>query len=165
MNAGARRVCRWLLALPLLLVGVAGVLAAAEPDLPLTLSAATFENEDNAPREVALPHTWALDGLPASGKGRYRIVFELGERPELPWALAASRLVSRHAIRLNGALVHGTLAADGNRSGVPVPVLVDLPPALLRAGANRLDRDPRHKRRARPWQQAAQEEVTGGAAQ
>jgi signal transduction histidine kinase/CheY-like chemotaxis protein len=141
MNAGARRVCRWLLALPWLLVGAAGVLAAGEPEVPLALATATFEREGSAPREVVLPHTWALDGLSPSGKGRYSIEFDLAEKPEHPWALAGSRLASRHAIRLNGALVHRTLAADSNRSGVPVPILVDLPPALLRAGANRLDID------------------------
>ena len=139
MNAGVRRVCRWLLALPLLLVGV---VAADEIVAPVTLSTATFEHAGGPRREVALPHTWALDGLPPSGLGRYRIVFELGEKPERPWALAGSRLASRHAIRLNGALVHATLVEETtNRAGVPVPLLIDVPPALLREGANRLDID------------------------
>jgi len=135
MNAGARRLSRWLLALPMVLVGIA---ALGDPEAPITLSSADFVSEGGALRRVTLPHSWALEGLGAGGTGHYRIDFRLDDRPHEPWALVASRLPSRHAIWLNGALVHATLGEGNDRRGVPVPMLIDVPPALLIAGENHL---------------------------
>lgn len=139
MNARSGRFSHWLL---LLTIALAAGPATSEVETPLTVSTATFEADGHAPRQVALPHTWALDGLAAGGKGQYRIDFRLAEEPPGPWALVGSRLASLHAVRLNGALVHGTMAeGERERRGVPVPMLIDLPPALLKAGDNRLEID------------------------
>ncbi len=108
----------------------------------LTLGSAQFAFEGQAPREVALPHTWARDGVGNSGRARYRIEFRLDAGPTEPWGLQASRLSSRHEVRLNGQWVHGAaldLAVD--LRGVPVPVWIDLAPGILRAGENVLDID------------------------
>jgi signal transduction histidine kinase/CheY-like chemotaxis protein len=123
------------------LVPAPRALAADDEAELLGVDRAEFELAGAAPRAVELPHTWALDGLAASGKGSYRIEFELPRAPERPWALAAARLGSRHAVRLNGALLEETSGAAAERRGVPAPALIDLPPALLRAGANRLEID------------------------
>lgn len=129
MNARSGRFSHWLL---LLTIALAAGPATSEVETPLTVSTATFEADGHARRQVALPHTWALDGLAAGGKGQYRIDFRLAEELRGPWALVGSRVASLHAVRLNGALVHGTMAeGERERRGVP-PILIDLPPALLR---------------------------------
>ena len=136
MNARSRRLLRALLATVL-----AASAVASEPEAPLAMTTATFVFDGQAPRTVALPHTWPLDGLPASGSGRYRFDFRLDEAPRDPWALAAPRLSSRHAIHLNGVLVRGSLTSVSEHRGVPVPTLIDLPPALLRGGENHVEID------------------------
>src|SRR5689334_19148983 len=85
---------------PVLLCGVivaacaARVDAVAAPDEAslLRFEQAELLREGERPRNVALPHTWALDGLPARGSARYRIDFELERAPAIPWALGAARL-------------------------------------------------------------------------
>nr|HET7858093.1 ATP-binding protein [Caldimonas sp.] len=139
MNARSRRVFRSLLVLACALAAAAA--SASEPEAPLTVTKATLEFDGQPPRTVALPHTWPLDGLPAGGSGRYRFDFTLDEAPRSPWALVASRLTSRYALRLNGVLVRGSLKSATEHRGVPVPTLVDLPPALIRAGANHVEID------------------------
>jgi len=138
MNARSRRLFHWLLVLATALAASA---SAIEPEAPLTVTTATFEFDGQAPRAVALPHTWPLDGLPAGGSGRYRFDFTLDEAPGSPWALVASRLTTRYALRLNGVLVRGSLESGTDHRAVPVPTLIDLPPALLRAGENHVEID------------------------
>jgi hypothetical protein len=129
MNARGRRLFRGLLVLATMLVTAS---TAGEPEAPLTVTTATLVFDGQAPRTVALPHTWPLDGLPAGGSGRYRFDFTLDEAPRSPRALVASRLASRYALRLNDVLVRGSLKGISEHRGVPVPTLIDLPPALLR---------------------------------
>lgn len=108
----------------------------------LMLGHAQFAFAGQAARAVALPHTWARDGAGDRGRARYRIAFRLDAAPVEPWGLQASRLSSRHALRLNGQWVHGSaLEASADRRGVPVPVWVDLAPGILRAGENLLELD------------------------
>ena len=143
------RPLRTLAALLLAALAAAPAPAPADEDpVPMTLDQARFERAGSVPRTVALPHTWALDGLGGAGRGRYRIDFELARAPTRPWALVAERLGSRHALRLNGALVQATLDASGEVRGVPAPAFVELPPALLRAGRNEIDVDVDHDFRA-----------------
>jgi signal transduction histidine kinase/CheY-like chemotaxis protein len=104
------------------------------------LERAEFTIDGGAPREVALPHTWARDGVGNGGRGRYRIRFRLDAAPDAPWGLQAARLSSRHEVRLNGHWVHGeTLQRPADRRGVPVPTWIDLAPGMLRAGENLLE--------------------------
>ena len=138
MNARSRRLFRCLLVLATVLAGQA---TASEPEAPLTVTKATLEFDGRPARAVTLPHTWPLDGLPAGGSGRYRFDFTLDEAPRTPWALVASRLTSRYALRINGVLVRGSLENGTDHRAVPVPTLIDLPPALLRAGENHVEID------------------------
>ena len=106
----------------------------------MRLERAEFSQDGQPPRLVALPHTWARDGLPNEGRGRYRIRFNLAEVPAVPWALTAARLSSRHALRVNGAWTHGApMDRRAWHRSTPVVTWVDLPPSLLRAGLNELD--------------------------
>jgi signal transduction histidine kinase len=105
----------------------------------------TAEPPDAQPvaRPVTLPHTWAEDGLPRHGKGRYRSRFTvdqavLTDADQHPWALRIDRLSNAHSIHLNGHLVHSTLVRSG-WLGDPIPALIDLPGGLLQAGVNTLD--------------------------
>jgi signal transduction histidine kinase/ActR/RegA family two-component response regulator len=142
LQCGALRQIARLLRVPaaLTLLVMAGLCAQAA-QATLSLDHASFLHEGDAPRDLALPHTWALDGLPASGRARYRFEFDLDQAPTRPWALAAERMGSRHALWLNGSLIHGGLDAAAQVRGVPAPALIDLPPALMRAGTNRIEVD------------------------
>jgi len=121
----------------LALVRAAQADAAAARSEGVTLTVAQFEYDARPPREVQLPHTWALDGLTPTGAGRYRLTFELMQAPQRPWALVASRLATRHVLRLNGSVVHTGDAYE--HRGAPAPVAIDLPPALFRTGSNEID--------------------------
>ncbi len=108
-------------------------------DGPLHITQAQFRAA-GAPgtQTVALPDTWALRGRPASGQGHYRLHFRLSSPVLQTWALEVERLSESHEVRLNGALVHGTLQAKPPFRRA-LPVLITLPPALLRVGDNTLD--------------------------
>ena len=75
---------------------------------------------------------------------RYRARLVLEAAPAEVWALRIDRLSTRADVRVNGALVHGTLAAGLNALRRPVPALVALPPTLLHAGENLLEIDVDH---------------------
>lgn len=105
----------------------------------------TAEPPDARPvaRPVALPHTWADDGLPRHGSGHYRSRFSVDQgvvtnTEQRPWAIRIDRLSNAHAIHLNGHLLHSTLVRS-DWLGDPMPTLVDLPGGLLQAGVNTLD--------------------------
>ena len=144
-----------------LVIGAAviGVLAAllyetatVDPRLStevITLDRAELSVDSAPPRQVTLPHTWALDGLGNSGRARYRIEFPLASVPSQPWGLQSPRLSSRHTVHLNGHWVHGgMLEAAAERRGVPVPTWIDISPSLLRAGDNVLEIEVVHDYRA-----------------
>lgn len=107
-----------------------------------TVSRATLRFESGKARDVTLPHTWVLDGLPNAGSGHYHADLDLPNVPDTAWSIGADRLSSRCAVRVNDSLVHATLAEhDAGHRAAPVPTLIDLPPALLRAGRNSIDID------------------------
>ena len=66
-------------------------------------------------RAVTLPDTWARHGLGRFWPGRYRARLVLEAAPAEVWALRIDRLSTRADVRVNGALVHGTLAAGRMR--------------------------------------------------
>lgn len=108
----------------------------------ITVDHATFAIGTAPPREVALPHTWARDGVGNGGRARYRAVFHLDRQPAMPWGLQAARLSSRHEVRLNGQWMHGApLDRAEDRRGVPVPTWIDIAPHLLRPGDNLIEID------------------------
>ena len=72
-------------------------------------------------RAVTLPDTWARHGLGRFGPARYRARLVLEAAPAEVWALRIDRLSTRADVRVNGALVHGTLAAGPNALRRPVP--------------------------------------------
>lgn len=93
---------------------------------------------------VALPDTWARHGLGATGAARYRARFALDAAPAEVWALRVDRLSTHAEVRINGTLVHGTLAVPPNSLRRPVPTLIALPPALLHAGENLVELEVDH---------------------
>lgn len=88
---------------------------------------------------ITLPDTWAHHRLGTHGVARYRARLELPQSPAEVWALRVDRLGSHADVRINGTLVHGTLAAPPNALRRPVPTLVALPVGALRAGANEIE--------------------------
>jgi len=125
-----------------ILMRSATVEPSADAGTIVVLDQAIFEPAAGASRAVRLPHTWVRDGLGNEGRGRYRVEFTLPEPAITPWGLATTRLSSRHLVRLNGQLVHGTSPdLPDDRRAVPVPTWIDIAPALLRAGVNTLDID------------------------
>ncbi|MBT9488117.1 MAG: response regulator [Rubrivivax sp.] len=93
---------------------------------------------------VALPHTWAANGLPRFGRGQYQLQFELGAAPTGVWALRIDRLSTAYRLHVNGVLVQqpgGDAEADFETRVLikPVPVLVSFPARLLHAGSNQID--------------------------
>lgn len=116
--------------------------AVARPALAadvLVIDRALFAQDLAEPTvEVALPDTWSRRGVPRPGLGRYRADFVLSTAPERPWALWTDRLSTDHEVRLNGVLVHaGQPEAAAARR--PHPVMMVLPPSLMRTGTNTLD--------------------------
>lgn len=114
-------------------------------DLPspgLVLAHASFQLAGGVPRDVDLPHTWALSGLPNGGAGHYRLEFDLDRVPDADWSLGADRISSHCAMRINGSFIHGALPMPVTKFGAaPVAALFDLPSALLRPGRNVVEID------------------------
>ena len=124
--------------------------AADETGAPgLVVTRAVFQLDGGAARELALPHTWARDGLPNSGRAHYQVAIDLPRVPTTAWSLGADRMSSRFAVRINGSLVHGALPlhVTGQRAA-PIPAIVDLPSALLRPGRNLIEIDVEFEARA-----------------
>lgn len=109
---------------------------AAEPGVTFELHEARFQPGESAAEHVVnLPDTWALRGLLPQGQGRYRLQLNLAQVPTQMWALRADRISSTHAVYVNDQLVHvGSNPTPG--TGRPMAQLIDLPPSVLRAGAN-----------------------------
>ena len=109
---------------------------AAEPGASIGLREAHFQPGESAAEHVVnLPDTWALRGLLPQGQGRYRLQLNLAQAPTQMWALRADRISSTHAVYVNDRLVHvGSNPTPG--TGRPMAQLIDLPPSVLRAGAN-----------------------------
>lgn len=119
-------------------------LALAAParadDHELELSTAEFALSEAGPwQTVALPDTWSQRGLNRPGRGFYRLRFRLDAAPDRLWALRLARLSTNHELRINGQLVSGGLPLEARVLRRPVPVLVSLPPALLRSGDNLIE--------------------------
>jgi signal transduction histidine kinase/CheY-like chemotaxis protein len=87
---------------------------------------------------VSLPDTWSLRGIGPRQIGHYRLSVRLPAVPEVMWALHFDRLDVLHEVRLNGALIHGTL---GLHEVVrrPVPTMITVPPMAWRAGVNEIE--------------------------
>lgn len=137
---------------PVVVVALLLLLLTAGPVRAVTtalrqLGTAEFALQADGPwQPVALPDSWVTRGVPRPGLGWYRL------RTELPaaatdtaggvWALRLERVSSHHRLWLNGALLHDTLTAaasdPGSGRAQPVPLLLHLPPALLRPGVNEL---------------------------
>ncbi len=138
----ARPLLRLLLGLALCLAAATG--RAQAPDRQVLTQALFADSAEGPWQEVALPDTWARRGLARSGRGVYRLGLELERVPDTLWVLRLQRLSTYHRIRVNGQLVSGSMRDDGSLPGEhrvhrrPVPALVNLPPALLRAGANEI---------------------------
>lgn len=108
----------------------------------IIVSSASFQFDGGPVREVELPHTWARDGLPTGGKGRYQVEIQLPRMPDIVWALGADRMSSRCAIRINGSLIHGASPLrDSGQHAAPIWTYIDVPSALLRAGRNTIEID------------------------
>lgn len=119
---------------------LAGVPMARAADDELLLTQSEFAREAAGPwQRIALPDTWAQRGLAGAGKGFYRLAFHLDAVPDRLWAMRIARLSTNHEVRVNGQLVSGGLPMATPVYRRPMPVLVSLPPALLRAGENRVE--------------------------
>lgn len=117
------------------LFGLPGA-AHAEQESIRVFDQADFRGDDTAPWiPTQLPDTWALRGIPASGRGEYRLILPLDAAPDVPWVLELERISPTHEIYLNGTLIDRH--PPENRM-VPAPGLIRLPPHLLQAGDNEL---------------------------
>lgn len=133
------------------LAGTTGATAWAQTQpAPQTLVEAEFAPSPDGPwTRVALPDTWAQRQVARPAMGWYRWHMTLpaapgGGRVGPPdadgtlWALRADRLGSRHRLWLNGALLHDSFGEDEVGRAQALPLLLQLPPALLRAGDNQM---------------------------
>ncbi len=136
----------WLLSLvlpglPVHAAPAAASAASASPvPVPLRLTEAEVTHDGGATwLAVSLPDRWARRGQQGRADAQYRLQVDLASVPTLPMALAFDRLSSHHRISLNGQLLRqrGDGPEHVNRR-IATPTLVDLPPALLRAGRNEL---------------------------
>lgn len=126
------------------LLALGGASAWASDQLPskgsMALLQADFSLNAQGPWEpVKLPDTWAHRGIQPHQTGRYRLYFSLGEQPAQALAARIDRLSRVHEVRINGHILQGNLDAPASVLRRPVPTLLVLPPALLRAGSNQVD--------------------------
>jgi signal transduction histidine kinase len=151
-----------LLVLILLLTGAAPLLARSQ-DAPtpaaLRLTQAVFIAEDrphDEPAVVTLPDTWGARGRSPDGSGIYRLHVPLAQVPRGAWALRIDRLADLHEIRINGRLLTSTWPDEVAGNGIErrhallsrgTPMLISLPPDLLRSGDNDLEIRVRHSTR------------------
>ncbi|MBX3637526.1 MAG: response regulator [Rubrivivax sp.] len=121
------------------LLSVTVAWATGGPDIR-SIDEAVFDSPQHPATTVSLPDTWMQRGVPLQTAGRYRLGFELAAVPQDPLALMFTHLSTHHRVLVNGLLLsyesHGPKRIN---PGHPVPVLVVLPPALLRAGPNELE--------------------------
>jgi signal transduction histidine kinase/CheY-like chemotaxis protein len=113
----------------------------------LHIESAEFEPADrSAPAQaVSLPDTWDQRGVDRRLRARYRFAFTLDAVPGESMALAFTRLSTRHRIRVNGHVAADEGVAPTNL-GLPQPALIELAPALLRAGPNEVEIEVSHMR-------------------
>jgi signal transduction histidine kinase len=110
--------------------------ASAQETAALELRQAQWRaNPGDAPEAVTLPDTWGGRLGRSSGRGEYRLHFDLPEQPSSLWALRIARVSPTRQVWLNGQPVDDE-PSGGRRS--PLPALIDLPPQMLRAGPNEL---------------------------
>ena len=131
----------------LLLVLMAWLLVAlplqatpAPPLSPVVITSAEVSHDDGATwHGTTLPDSWARRGPQDRAAALYRLSFDLASAPVQALAMRFERLSTHHRISLNGQLL--LQRGDGpdfvNRRAA-APALIDLPPALLRAGRNTL---------------------------
>ncbi len=151
MNA---RLFLLVLLLILLPTGAAPVLARSQDDPAtpaLALTQAVFIAEDrrhDEPAVVALPDTWGGRGRSPDGSGLYRLHAPIERVPHKAWALRIDRLADLHEIRINGRLLSATWPSDHDAAGIArerpalsrgTPMLIALPPDLLRSGDNNIE--------------------------
>lgn len=153
---GPRPGSTWIgpLLLRLLLAWLAGAMpamaGARDAPAPQELREAEFATSAAGPwTRVTLPDTWSQRGVarPAMGWYRWRVTLPTppGARREgqpaadsTLWALRADRLGSRHRLWLNGALLHDSFGEDEVGRAQALPLLLQLPPALLRPGDSQM---------------------------
>ena len=133
------------IALLLLALG-AGTAQASTDAFPLRIERAEVSHDGGATwLPVALPDNWALRNAVRQSAGAYRLSFALAAVPAEPLALEFSRLGTHRRVLVNDQLLlqQGDGAGFYNRRGTS-PALLELPPALLRAGVNTLRIDLKH---------------------
>jgi signal transduction histidine kinase/CheY-like chemotaxis protein len=147
-----RRWWGWITGSALLLLTALLLSRAASP-LPGSVGARSIDHADFAPlgRNLAtrpvpdrwqparLPHSWTSALQAPVQAGAYRLTFELPARPQQNWALRFPMVSEQVRIWLNGELLHAQGEAWSRSHAVrSQPLLVGVPPNLLRFGTNEL---------------------------
>jgi signal transduction histidine kinase/CheY-like chemotaxis protein len=86
-----------------------------------------------------LPHVWSAASISPPEAGVYRISLNLASQPTSAWALRLPMVSEQARIWLNGELLYAQGQSWAVSHAVRAqPLLVGVPPSLLRAGANEL---------------------------
>ncbi|MDP2007983.1 MAG: ATP-binding protein [Rubrivivax sp.] len=119
----------------------AAAAAATAPTAPQRLASAEFSPDAQGPwQRVDLPDTWSQRGVPRPGRGWYRFTLDLpAGAADGPLALHAERVGNHHRLWVNGQLLQDTLADAAHSRPQALPLLLRLPPGLLRPGGNRVE--------------------------
>jgi len=122
-----------------LLILVPGIATAADIQL---IDQALFRYESEATwREVKLPHAWHAHGAPAAGQGLYKFTFVVPESASgSRWAMSTAAMSTRHQILVNGVSLE-VIGGGASNHAPPhlAPVLLEIPPWMLRKGANAIE--------------------------
>ena len=98
---------------------------------------------------VPLPHDWREGGVPRPGEGRYRLNLDVpAHEAGRHWAVWSARFPLYHRVRLDGHLIADSWDVRNVVSPRTAPLLLHMPPALLRAGSHELEIDERGGQRA-----------------
>jgi signal transduction histidine kinase len=107
------------------------------------LSGSPIPPGEGAPwKQVSLPHQWRDTDPHQAGLGWYRVTFKLDRVPVSAQALEVDAYRSVWVdFYVNGKIIGGIPRVASNRSvqGLNLPLFLDIPPALLRAGTNVVD--------------------------
>lgn len=114
----------------------------SDPSLPdgvLPLNEATVTFPANDPAPVALPHDWRNDRGGMVGWAVYDFTFSVDTPAEALWAVYTPRHRFAAAYEFNGEMIGGSgrMTRPISRSHIS-PLLLTLPPSLIREGENRL---------------------------
>ncbi|XHS77012.1 hybrid sensor histidine kinase/response regulator [Burkholderiaceae bacterium UC74_6] len=118
--------------------GASGQSQGQQPQVR-TLTQAEWRAPDGSWRTVDLPDDWRQRGLSRPGTERYRIRFEGAYTQDpRPWSLWSARFPVHHRVWLNGVQINDTWSLPDAAQPRTTPILVQLPSALLRTGANEI---------------------------